>query len=78
LRDERRSGPSRRVVRHKDQKNLRAHTNTDSSAKTSETLGQKIHAQSVANGLAETKEGFADSISESDAQNEIKTQKSVS
>jgi len=76
--DNRHSGQSCGVVRHKDQKNLRAHTDANSSAKTSEALSEKINAQSIALGFAETQAGLADSISEPDAEDEIKPQKSVS
>ena len=54
-------GPSRRIVRHKNQKDSCADANTD--AQTSE---------------ADHKESFADSISESDTEDEIKAQKSIS
>src|SRR6266508_2370787 len=54
-------GSSRRIVRHKNQKDSCADANTD--AQTSET---------------HHKESFAGSISESDTEDEIKAQKSIS
>ena len=76
--DNRHSGQSCGVVRHKDQKNPRAHTDADSGAKTPEALSEKINAQSIALGFAETEAGLGDSISELDAEDEVKPQKSVS
>lgn len=74
--DNRRAGSGRRVVRHKN-KVSRANTNADSDAKTSETLGEEIDAQSIAHRVAE-KENLADSVSESDTGSEVKTKKKVS
>jgi hypothetical protein len=57
------------VLRHKDQKSFRAVANTESQAPEKES-----NAYSRAREFAKTKESFADSISESDAQGQIKAQ----
>jgi hypothetical protein len=58
-----------RVLRHKDQKSFRAVANAESQAPEEE-----IDTYSSAREFAKTKESFADSISESDAQGQIKAQ----
>jgi hypothetical protein len=73
-----RSRLGRRVVRHKDQENLRAHADSDSISQTSEELSEEIHAQSLAHDFAEREEGFPDSASQPDTENKIEAQKSVS
>jgi hypothetical protein len=62
-----------RVLRHKDQKSFRAVANTES-----QTPEEESHAYSVAYRFAKAKESFAHSISESDAQEQIKAQERVS
>ena len=63
-----------RVVRHKDQKNSCAHTNSG-SAQTSETLCRKRDGQPRAYSFAQTQEDFSDSFPQPDT---TKTQKEIS
>lgn len=64
---------SRRVVRYKNQEDLRARSNAEFISQTPE---EENDTHSDANCFAKIKEGFADSIL--DAEEKIKTQESVS
>jgi hypothetical protein len=67
-------GPLRRgIARHKDQKSFRAIAHTDS-----QTPKEETDTNTVARDFAETKEGFFESIANRDAEEQIKTQESVS
>jgi hypothetical protein len=68
---------SGRVVRDEDQKDFRdADANAETQA--SEKLHPKINGHSVAHGIAETQEGFADSVAKHYTEDKIKTQKRLS
>jgi hypothetical protein len=64
---------SRTIARHKDQKSFRAIAHTDS-----QTPKEEIDTNSVARDFAETKESFSESIAISDAEKQIKAQKTIS
>ena len=67
-------GPRRRgIARHKDQKSFRAIAHTDS-----QTPKEETDTNSVARDFAETKESFSESITNRDAQEQIKAQKNIS
>jgi hypothetical protein len=63
----------RGIVRHKDQKSFRAVAHTDSQTPKKET-----DTNSVARDVAETKEGFSESITNRDVQEQIETQERIS
>jgi len=66
-------GSSRRVTRHKNPKSFRAIANTDS-----QTPQEKSDTHSIARNFAETKESFADSVSKSVSEKQIKAQETES
>jgi hypothetical protein len=76
IRDTPRCECRRRVVRHKDHENFRAHPNAKSVAQTSKTLDEEGDTYAIACCFCRTKKSYADSIS--DAEKQIKTQKDVS
>jgi hypothetical protein len=59
-----------RVLRHTDQKSFRAVANAES-----QTPKEEIDTYSCTGEFAKAKESFADSVSESDVQEQIKAQK---
>ena len=63
----------RRIAKHKDQKSFRAIAYTDS-----QTPKEETGSNSVARHFAETKESFSESIANRDAQEQIKTEESIS
>jgi hypothetical protein len=63
---------SRRIARHKDQKDSCAVANADS-----QTPQEKSDPHSIARNFAETKESFADSVSKSVSEKQIKAQKTI-
>ena len=65
---------SRRVVRYKNQENLRARSNAEFISQTPEE--EENDTRSNANCFAKIKESFADSIP--DAEEQVKTQENVS
>ena len=67
---------SRRIVRHKDQKDSRSDPNADSDAETSEEFSKKSVAYAIAYCFCKAKESFADSVP--DAKEQVKAQESVS
>ncbi len=68
-----RRGGSRRVARHKNKKSFRAVA--DSSSQTPE---EESDTHSIARNFAETKESFADSVSKSVSEKQIKAQETES
>jgi len=68
-----RRGGRRGIARHKDQKSFRAIAHTDS-----QTPKEETDTNSVARDFAETKESFSESITNRDAQEQIKAQKNIS
>jgi hypothetical protein len=66
-------GCRRRVARHKDQKSFRTVANTGS-----QTPEKESDTHSIARNFAKTKESFADSLSEPDAERQIKAEESIS
>src|SRR5207249_8470658 len=73
IRCARRGGASRRIARHKDQKSFRAIANTNS-----QTPQEKSDTHSIARNFAETEESFADSVSKSVSEEQIKAQETES
>ena len=65
-----------RTARQKDQEIPNHNANADTSAKTAETVGQKTDPYSNSHGFVKSKEGFANSVSERDAEEQIEAQES--
>src|SRR5215211_2518941 len=63
----------RGIARHEDQKSFRVIAHTDS-----QTPKEETDTNSVARDFCETKEGFADSIANRDAEEQVKAQENVS